>query len=53
MAKQWTDAELDQLAADLVDHTIIAAGGDIKLAAKVLDHWATSPRDLALCCVYG
>lgn len=37
MAKQWTEEELDRLAADLVDHTIIAAGGDVQRAAEALD----------------
>jgi hypothetical protein len=53
MAKQWTDAELDAVAADLVDHTIIAAGGDIRRAAEVLDHTPYLPADLRLCCLYG
>lgn len=53
MAKQWTDAELDELAADLVDHTIIAADGDIKRACEVLDRTPYLPRDLSLCCLYG
>lgn len=53
MSKQWTDAELDELAADIVDHTIIAAGGDIKLAARVLDHTPALKPRLALCCLYG
>lgn len=32
----WTEEELDRIAADLVDETIIAAGGDLKRAARAL-----------------
>lgn len=53
MARVWTDAELDDLAADIVDHTIIAAGGDVQLAARVLDRTPALEPRLALCCLYG
>jgi hypothetical protein len=36
MARRWTEEEMDRAAADLVDETIIAAGGDLKRAERVL-----------------
>lgn len=34
--RTWTEEEMDRVAADLVDETIIAAGGDVKRAERVL-----------------
>jgi hypothetical protein len=36
VCRTWTEEELDRVAADLVDEAIIAAGGDLKRAERVL-----------------
>jgi hypothetical protein len=48
-----TPEEVDRMAADIVDLAILAAGGDIELAARVLNRSPYLIPRLALCCVYG
>jgi hypothetical protein len=46
MVRVWTEEELDRTAADLVDETILAAGGDVEHAEQVLrrTHYLVVPR---------